>query len=268
MRIIRVGITLIALSFAGTYAVPCNSNLLSHDEAHAIGNLVWRNECKGTIEGLTSWNAGEDFASLGIGHFIWYPTGKTGPFQESFPALLAFLKQKKVSLPAWITSEKGCPWQTRDAFIADLNSERMIELRTLLANTISYQVMFMVKRLDEALAKLVQASPDQKDTIEQKFRILASHAAGKYALLDYLNFKGEGLKPAESYQGHRWGLLQVLEHMPIVHEPEHALEQFADAAKKVLEKRVAHAPRDESRWLPGWCNRINTYRATALTAQK
>lgn len=268
MRIIRVGIAVIVFSCTNTHTIPCNSKLLSHDEAHAIGKLVWRNECKGTVEGLTSWNAGEDFASLGIGHFIWYPTGKTGPFQESFPALLSFLKRKKIALPAWLTPETGCPWESREAFIAGIDSKRMIELRTLLANTISYQVMFMVQRLDEALAKLVQASPENKEVIEKKFRILASHSAGKYALLDYLNFKGEGLKPAESYQGHRWGLLQVLEHMPLVHEPEHALEQFAHAAKKVLEQRVAHAPRDESRWLPGWHNRINTYRSTALTAQK
>ncbi|PWU11360.1 MAG: hypothetical protein C5B47_00975, partial [Verrucomicrobia bacterium] len=36
-----------------------------------IGAQVWKNECAGTTSGLTSWNRGEDFASLGIGHFIW-----------------------------------------------------------------------------------------------------------------------------------------------------------------------------------------------------
>jgi hypothetical protein len=32
----------------------------------------------GSITGLTTWNAGEEFPSLGIGHFIWYPAGFDG----------------------------------------------------------------------------------------------------------------------------------------------------------------------------------------------
>ena len=39
-------------------------------EAKEIGRRIWMNECGGTIEGLTSWNKGEYFASLGLGHFI------------------------------------------------------------------------------------------------------------------------------------------------------------------------------------------------------
>ncbi|MEA3211856.1 MAG: hypothetical protein QOE70_4913 [Chthoniobacter sp.] len=44
------------------------TEILSVEE---IGRRVWQNECGGTREGLTSWNADESFASLGIGHFIW-----------------------------------------------------------------------------------------------------------------------------------------------------------------------------------------------------
>ncbi|HEX4630297.1 MAG TPA: hypothetical protein VH188_04970, partial [Chthoniobacterales bacterium] len=58
---------------------------LSPAETRRIGNKIWQNECGGTVAGLTSWNAGENFASLGIGHFIWYPKGVRGPFDESFP---------------------------------------------------------------------------------------------------------------------------------------------------------------------------------------
>ena len=35
----------------------------------------------GTISGLTSWNVGENFASLGIGHFIWYRKRPARPFR-------------------------------------------------------------------------------------------------------------------------------------------------------------------------------------------
>src|SRR5215210_6934396 len=81
---------------------------LTDTELDSIGRRVWQNECGGTVQGLTSWNAGEDFASLGIGHFIWYPRGRRGPFEESFPKLVAFLKARKAAVPAWL--EGDCPW--------------------------------------------------------------------------------------------------------------------------------------------------------------
>ena len=64
---------------------------LTDKELDSIGRRVWQNECGGTRDGLTSWNTGEDFASLGIGHFIWYPKGQRGPFEESFPKLAKYL---------------------------------------------------------------------------------------------------------------------------------------------------------------------------------
>src|SRR5688500_9282686 len=58
---------------------------VSSQDANAIGEKIWRNECKGTIEGLTNWKKGENFASMGIGHFIWYPAEKKERFRETFP---------------------------------------------------------------------------------------------------------------------------------------------------------------------------------------
>jgi len=58
---------------------------LSRGDILKIGKRVWQNECNGTISGLTAWNQGEDFASLGIGHFIWYPEGTARPFRRKFP---------------------------------------------------------------------------------------------------------------------------------------------------------------------------------------
>jgi hypothetical protein len=58
---------------------------LSDAQALEIGRRIWKNEWRDGkwIDGL---NAGEEFASLGIAHFIWYPEGKRGPF-EAFPSL-------------------------------------------------------------------------------------------------------------------------------------------------------------------------------------
>ncbi|HEX5176321.1 MAG TPA: hypothetical protein VFV83_04785, partial [Chthoniobacteraceae bacterium] len=75
---------------------------LSENDLESIGRRVWENECNGRRDGLTSWNTGENFASLGIGHFIWYPRGVDGPFEESFPKLVQFLAKNRVSLPAWL----------------------------------------------------------------------------------------------------------------------------------------------------------------------
>src|SRR3954454_9351316 len=82
---------------------------LGDAELDRIGRRVWQNECAGTRDGLTSWNAGENFASLGIGHFLWYPKGLDAPFEESFPKLLRTFADAGVKLPAWLQPGAHCP---------------------------------------------------------------------------------------------------------------------------------------------------------------
>src|SRR5438105_5848637 len=111
----------------------------SQAELARIGRKVWLNECNGSVVGLTSWNEGEDFASLGIGHFIWYPKGRRGPFEESFPKLLRFLEARGIKPPAWIANAEACPWNSRAEFQRDSRSSRMTELRAFLASTVPLQ---------------------------------------------------------------------------------------------------------------------------------
>ncbi len=107
---------------------------LSDAQALEIGRRIWQNECGGTIAGLVTWNAGEEFPSLGIGHFIWYPKGYRGPFEESFPALVAFLTSRGHRMPTWL---KGpCPWPNRKAFLDDLENARLKELRKVTAQVV------------------------------------------------------------------------------------------------------------------------------------
>lgn len=231
---------------------------LTDEQAKAIGLRLWQNECAGTLEGLTSWNAGEHFASLGIGHFIWYPEGQTGPFEESFPRLLDYLHQRGVQVPRWLLEARGCPWPNRQAFLRDKNSPQMRELREFLASTVPEQARFAALRLENALPQMLAAAPAQeRERIRRNFYRVAAEPLGPYALVDYVNFKGEGISPTERYQGQGWGLLQVLQEMgegPAMHE-------FSTAAYRVLERRVRLSPpeRNEARWLPGWRNRTLTY---------
>src|SRR5229473_6825475 len=123
---------------------------LSDAEALRIGKKIWQNECHGTIAGLTSWNEGENFASLGIGHFIWYPKGVRGPFEESFPKLVSFISARGAKLPTllFVPNDLTCPWRTRAEFLAAQNASEMTQLRRFLADTVDLQAEFMVARLE------------------------------------------------------------------------------------------------------------------------
>lgn len=230
---------------------------LTDEQAAEIGRRIWKNECAGTVSGLTSWNKGEEFPSLGIAHFIWYPEGVRGPFQESFPGLVKFLDENGVAIAPWMRGP--CPWPNRAAFVADLDGARLTALRRLLADTVALQARFAAMRLEAALPKmLAAAAPGDRARVETNFRRVAAEPLGFYALMDYVNFKGEGTNPSERYKGEGWGLLQVLETMP-VNGP--ALPAFARAADEVLTRRIENSPpaRNEKKWLIGWRNRLKTY---------
>jgi hypothetical protein len=231
---------------------------LSDSQAERIGRRLWQNESGGTIAGLTAWNFGEEFASLGIGHFIWYPADKRGPFEESFPPLLQYLVSNGLPVPAWLKQADACPWSDRAQFLADQQSPRMKELRSLLAGTIAFQAEFAALRLERALPKMLEVVPSgEREKVRENFYSVAAEPQGLYALVDYVNFKGEGTLVSERYRGEGWGLLQVLEEMG----KGPARTEFSRAADKVLTRRVANSPagRNEKRWLPGWRNRIRTY---------
>lgn len=235
---------------------------LSPEEALRIGRLIWRNESGGTVDGLTHWNSGEAFASLGIAHFIWYPEGRRGPFIESFPGLLSFLLVHDVGLPDWLAEARGCPWPDQAAFLGDFRAPRMRQLRRILARSVDLQARFAAHRLEGALPKILANAPvAERTALKSRFYAVAFHPRGVYALVDYVNFKGEGTSPTERYQGVGWGLLQVLEAMPDGPAGPAAVAEFSYAARRVLERRAQLSPpaRGESRWLEGWRKRVGTY---------
>jgi hypothetical protein len=234
---------------------------ISRTDAGRIGRRIWQNECGGTIAGLTSWNAGENFASLGIGHFIWYPRGERGPFEESFPRLIQFISERGTKIPESLLGERAraCPWKTRVEFFQARDSPPMKQLRQFLTDTIDLQAQFLVARLHNSLPKVLAQAAD-RDKVRREVERVGATAQGCYALVDYVNFKGEGTLASERYHGEGWGLLQVLEGMK---NSQSALDEFADSAKTVLRRRVANSPpaRDEGRWLQGWLGRVDSYRA-------
>ncbi len=244
---------------------------------------------------LTSWNEGEDFPSLGIGHFIWFQRNQDEIFAETFPDLLTYLAETGITLPKWLqpnnlvtnndrpdgdihagdfsrdisgetpSEGKDSPWESRADFYQDIDSPRMEELRTLLDTTRREQAQFIIARLENSIGGIVSQAPSaERERLQRRVEKLSTcHSpAGLYALIDYVHFKGTGLAEGERYAGQGWGLQQVLSAMS---DDLPALDSFASAAKATLERRVANAPieRREQRWLKGWHNRIDTYLAAA-----
>jgi hypothetical protein len=239
---------------------PLHSLYVSPQDAAAIGEKIWKNECAGTTEGLTHWKAGETFASLGIGHFIWYPVGKTERFEETFSELLAFLEKQGIELPEWLKETRGCPWRCKDEFYEDIQSGKMQQLRKLLLDTKDLQAIFIANRLERNLPCILeQCNEKERESITVNFNRLTKESRGLYALIDYLNFKGAGSSPLEQYKGEGWGLRQVLLRIPL--SSQNPLDSFVKNAKIILIQRVQNAPpeRNERQWLKGWLNRIDTY---------
>lgn len=228
-----------------------------------LGRQVFQNECRSRPACLTSWNAGEDFPSLGIGHFIWYGAGQQEIFEETFPQLLLFLKQRQVVMPKWLqnSTEPDNPWPNRAAFNAAQHDEQMRELRTFLLATASLQAEFIISRFSRTEEKIVFSFPPADRSKAR--RILQGMAAehpplGQYALIDYLHFKGSGLNSAERYNDMGWGLKQVIAEML---GAEVSLQQFVQAGTAVLDRRISNSPveRKESRWRAGWRKRLESY---------
>jgi hypothetical protein len=235
---------------------------ISKAELNAIGEKIFKNEAAGKKENLVYWNEGENFPSLGIGHFIWYKQGEPGIFEESFPQLVEFLKSKNVKLPKIMAENKYSPWKDRQELI-NLKTKKnpdIEELTNFLYENKDLQIMFIFKRLESSLEKMLAVSNDRENVRKQFYR-MASSPNGLYPLIDYVNFKGEGTNPKERYNGQGWGLLQVLENMKGTETGKSALTEFSNSAKFVLQRRVNNSDpsKNERKWLQGWFNRCNTY---------
>lgn len=262
-RIVAIIFVFVLSPFAIADEIP-GISLPAH-ELRYLAERIYQNECAGKERNLTHWNEGENFPSLGIGHFIWYPAGSAEPFQESFPALIAFYRARRVSIPPWLDKLHpfAAPWASREQFYRQIDDAAMVQLRRWLSDTRSVQAEFLAERFRSVLPKLLAAAAaGQQASVSRKLDALMATPGGFYPLIDYINFKGDGTVQSERYQGQGWGLLQVLSEMRESEAGPQALHAFADAAETVLQRRVANSPsaRNEQRWLQGWLKRVDTYR--------
>ncbi|TAG10394.1 MAG: hypothetical protein EAZ42_04035 [Verrucomicrobia bacterium] len=240
---------------------PLFAGPLTEAQKNVIGKKIWQNECAGTVKGLTTWNQGEEFPSLGIAHFIWYPKGFKGRFVESWPTFIEFARKRGAKPPA-VALQRFSPWRSRAEFMAEFDGAELKSLRQWLAANVALQTDFVIKRSKDALPKVLAAAPrSERERIEANYHKVSNSSQGIYALIDYVNFKGDGTQVSERYQGRGWGLLQVLGEMKDVPSGAPAAKEFGAAAKRVLSRRIRNSPpeRGEKRWEAGWHNRCNSY---------
>ncbi len=242
---------------------------LSDTEANRIARKIWLNEGSGQRRQLVWWNKGEEFASCGIGHFIWYTAERPMWFRESFPPMLRFLIAHGAKPPRWLTPRTHCIWKSYEEWkqAKEKQTKRMRELTDFLDRTKGLQARFMLQRLNRAYPKILAYAKahGQGAIVERNYRRLlyrkdgSVDPQGAYILIDYINFKGDGIDKSERYQGKGWGLYQVLTRMdPRDPDPHHA---FYAAAKKVLERLIRIAPPQRRLWRfkKGWFSRMETY---------
>ncbi len=242
---------------------------LTPKQAAFIAQKVWLNEGAGLDKYLIHWNRGEGFASVGIGHFIWFAKGHTERFREVFPLVVASMERQGVAMPSWLTSHTPLPWRSRTQLLYAKKHQtpRYQELLRFLKRTKAYQAEFMAIRLTQALPQMLQTlnDPVQQRRLQERFEGVLYHPDGRinpqglYVLLDYTNFKGEGTLKSERYHGEGWGLLQVLLAMD-PHESNRC-KAFALSAQRILARRIRNSPpqRGEERWRKGWNVRLRTY---------
>lgn len=236
---------------------------ITKKELEIVADKIFHNEAGGKKSNLVHWNTGENFPSLGIGHFIWYKKEQRGPFEESLPQLVRYYKSKNVELPRILKDNEYSPWKSREELmkLKEEGNKDIEELTEFLYSTKDIQIEFIFKRLESSLEKMLAVAED-KENVKKQFYRVANSPNGLYPLIDYVNFKGEGTKPDESYNGEGWGLLQVLENMKGTGSGKEALVEFSNSAKFVLQRRVNNSDpsRNEKKWIPGWFNRCDTYK--------
>jgi hypothetical protein len=229
-----------------------------------IAKRVFKNECKVEKDCLLEWGAGEDFLSLGLEHFIWYPPNAPNIFKEGFRSYLQFARQAGERLPVWLdkTPFPPCPWASREEFLNSKGSQQYNDLMDFMLRSKDCQAKYLIENTKRSLKEIVAAAPaDQRSRIAKFLSQLTSNAQGLYSIIDYLDFKGAGVGNSDEFKGERWGLLQVLQGMRDVPTSQDALDEFVRSAKMVLTHRVFYAPADrhEEKWLQGWLRRIDTY---------
>jgi len=287
-------------SFAEEVQERLESLGLDEQDYQKIIQYVSGNEFQNDPESSIDWNEGEDFASLGMGHFIWYPEGVEQKFTESFPKMAVVLWRSwptSSDIPPQLRSAfnyskefifkssgevRFCPWAKRTSFFA-WKEQNPIEWGYLIS-FINHpmikriQLAYMDQDFREAIVRLYDEVDSNDDlvameassgetvaSVRQHLRSvilsLLTSKEGTTALMDYVNFKGDGTDSRMRYSNVGWGLQQVLYWTDLKSGSLEQLKSLARAALNRLTRRAMLSGREIERevWIHGWANRVLGY---------
>ncbi len=248
--------------------------LLDKEKLVCFAEKTFENESGGHGKNIMQWNRGEGFLSLGLGHFLWAPSDRAARrFGESFKQFVVYYQQQpepKPPLPASCLPGLHCPFANKAEFERERDSAmgvRAREIRDFLEQTRLYQARFMRDRLVKATDLILShLKPEVSDRVRKAIFYLSNDDASLFAMMDYVNFKGEGIGNGKISPVSGWGLSQVLQCLvskagaKITADTMTPLA-FADAADETLKKR-----KDVNKTTHlGWTRRI---RDTYLNAPK
>lgn len=234
------------------------SHNFSNQELRYVGSLIYKNEIGNNRQNLVFWNPNESFPSLGIGHFVWYPAGYNKSNTDTLPKLVSFYKSKGIDVPK-VLQNRYAPWTNRQQLEQARSRGEIEHVIEFFERTKDVQILFIYERLKSSLPQMMLSS-DNPELVKYQFDRVATAKNGLYPLIDYVNFKGEGLNTSKAYNDVGWGLRQILEDLD-GSKSSTALNEFADSCTKILKKRVRNQPRgkNEEVFLPGWIKRCQSY---------
>jgi len=266
-----LGLGIFCLFIFSKFSLASERLNLTPAELNWIGQRIYQNEAHQNPKYLTHWNAGEAFPSFGIGHFIWYPKEIKHTYVETFPKMVVFVS-KTIKPPVWLQTLKpfSAPWKNKQTFDQAWAKPRLKSLRAWLLKTQPQQAEFIYAEFLKRWQQVLIALPiQQQKVLTDRLNALTQFKEGRFAVLDYFNFKGIGGNLKEQYRHQGWGLIEVLKALPNGFNKKNVskasnqvkLKQFVVVAKKILLQRIQNAPptRKEQRWQKGWFNRLDGY---------
>jgi hypothetical protein len=230
---------------------------LTDDELHAIALQIELNETGGNQEALVYWNESETFPSLGLGHAIWVQKENVealNRYGTFFPRLVKRIRDNGHALPDFLEKlapDYDCPWPDRATYVktAEIIRQRQ-EMLNLMIRTKKEQIVLILDRFLDAEKRY--SNEPNFELIQPLIAELKKTPQGWYALLDYVNFKGEGSDKAESY-----GLKNALVAGAKSKETTPGAK-IAKGCEIVLVGRISREP-DVAQHREGWVKRCQTY---------
>ena len=204
----------------------------------AIGRQVWANSAVKKPHAMVRWQRGQLFAEMGLG-FVWYPAGRSGAYDESFPRFVAFAEAQGVRVPSYLHGV--APWGDFAAFQED-SSTLKASMEKWLAAHVAVQAQYLVARAHASLPAMMRGSAKPQH-VQECFEALARSQQGLLCLVDYLCFMGDGSRP----ESPRTGLLQVLEAANVAAlSGEAPAREFCRAAEWTLRRYAENAPNEKA----------------------